>query len=63
MPGGGWIRRASPLITTSIVAFDDLPSCEYMSLPLATIIQLIVGKNQQPLKIEVFTQLVRRKIV
>ena len=62
----------------SIVGFDDLPSCEYMSPPLTTImvpkffmgetaaariIQLIEEKNQQPLKIEVFTQLVRRKSV
>jgi len=62
----------------SIVGFDDLPSCEYMSPPLTTImvpklfmgetaadriIQLIEEKNQQPLKIEVFTRLVRRKSV
>ena len=62
----------------SIVGFDDLPSCEFISPPLTTImvpkffmgetaadriIQLIEVKNQQPLKIEVFTQLVRRKSV
>ena len=62
----------------SIVGFDDLPSCEYMSPPLTTIrvpkffmgetaadriIQLIEEKNQQSLKIEVFTQLMHRKSV
>ena len=62
----------------SIVGFDDLPSCEYMSPPLTTImvpklfmgetaadriIQLIEEKNQQPLKIEVSTRLVRRRSV
>ena len=62
----------------SIVGFDDLLSCEYMSPPLTTIrvpkffmgetaadriIQLIEEKNQQSLKIEVFTQLMHRKSV
>lgn len=62
----------------SIVGFDDLPSCEFISPPQTTImvpkffmgetaadrlIQLIEVKNQQPLKIEVFTQLLRRKSV
>ena len=60
----------------SVVGFDDLPACEYASLSTvmvpkrfmgetaaARIIRLIEEKNQQPLKIEVFTQLVRRRSV
>ena len=62
----------------AVVGFDDLPACEYVSPPLTTvmvpkaflgqtaatrIIQLIEEKNQQPLKIEVFTRLVPRKSV
>ncbi len=62
----------------AIVGFDDLPACEYISPSLTTvmvpkafmgetaadrIIQLIEEKNQQPLKIEVFTQLIKRKSV
>ena len=62
----------------SIVGFDDLPVCEYVNPPLTTvmvpkffmgetaadrIIQLIEEKNQQPLKIEVSTRLVRRRSV
>ena len=62
----------------SVVGFDDISSSEYVSPPLTTIqvpkyflgetavtrvIQLIEGKNNQPLKIEVFTRLIRRKSV
>ena len=62
----------------SIIGFDDLPSCEYVSPPLTTvsvpkaffgetavlrIIQLIEGKNPHALKIEVATDLVVRKSV
>ena len=62
----------------AIVGFDDLPSCEYISPALTTVlvpkdylgataaervIQLIEEKDQQPLKIEVFTQLIKRKSV
>ena len=62
----------------AIVGFDDLPACEYMSPLLSTvkvpkvylgetaatrIIQIIERKNEQPLKIEVSTRLVRRKSV
>ena len=59
----------------SIVGYDDISSSEYVSPPLTTIqvpkafmgetavvrvIQLIEGQNIQPLKIEVFTRLIRR---
>ena len=62
----------------AVVGFDDMPACEYMSPPLSTvkvpkvylgetaalrIIQIIERKNEQPLKIEVSTRLVRRKSV
>lgn len=62
----------------AIVGFDDMPSCEYVNPPLSTInvpkvclgetatlrlIQLINGLNPQPLKIEVSTNLVKRKSV
>ena len=62
----------------AIVGFDDLPACEYMTPPLSTVmvpklfmgetaatrvIQLIEGRAEQPLKIEVGTRLIRRKSV
>ena len=62
----------------SVVGFDDISSSEYVSPPLTTIqvpkhalgqtavarvIQIIEGRNIQPLKIEVFTRLLRRKSV
>lgn len=62
----------------AVVGFDDMPACEYMNPPLSTIIvpklfmgetaamrviQLIEGMNDQPLKIEVSTKLVKRKSV
>ena len=62
----------------SIIGFDDLPACEYVSPTLTTVmvpkfflgqtaafrvLQLLEGGEQQPLKIEVFTQLIRRKSV
>ena len=61
-----------------IVGFDDIPICNYMNPPLTTvqvpkrfygetaavrIIQLVENKNNQPLKIEVNTKLVRMKTV
>lgn len=62
----------------SIVGFDDISSSQYVSPPLTTVevlkpylaetgvtrvVQMIEGKNPQPLKIEVFTRLIRRKSV
>ena len=62
----------------SVVGFDDMPACEYMTPPLSTImvpklfmgetaamrvIQMIEGSSPQPLKIEVATKLVKRKSV
>ena len=62
----------------SIIGFDDLPACKYLIPNLTTImvpkffmgetavtrmIQLIEGKNNQPLKIEVSTKLILRKSV
>ena len=62
----------------AIVGFDDIPICNYMNPPLTTvqvpkrfygetaavrIIQLVENKNNQPLKIEVNTKLIRRKTV
>lgn len=62
----------------AVVGFDDMPACEYISPALSTvmvpklflgetaafrIIQLIEGKNTQPLKIEVATKLIKRKSV
>lgn len=62
----------------AVVGFDDLPACEYISPALTTVlvpktflggtatervIRLIEEKDQQPLKIEVFTQLIKRKSV
>ena len=62
----------------SVVGFDDISSAEYMSPPLTTvqvpkaslgetavarIAQVIEGRNVTPLKIEVFTRLIRRKSV
>ena len=62
----------------SIIGFDDISACEYVSPPLTTIevpkttlgetavsrvVQLIENRNQHPLKIEIFTRLIRRKSV
>jgi len=62
----------------SIVGFDDIPACEYMTPPLTTIavpklnmgesaarwmIQMIEQGNLCPSAHSVFTQLVRRKSV
>lgn len=62
----------------SIVGFDDISSAQYVSPPLTTVevpkaylgeaavgrvIQMIEGHSLQPLKVEVFTRLVRRKSV
>lgn len=62
----------------AIVGFDDLPACEYVTPALSTVevpklfmgqtaaarvIQLIENKSTLPLKIEVATQLIRRKSV
>jgi len=62
----------------AIVGFDDLPTCEFTSPPLTTVmvpklymgetavsrvIQLIEGRGEQDLKIEVATRLIRRKSV
>ena len=62
----------------AIVGFDDIPLCEYMNPPLTTIrvpkrffgetaavriIQLVENRNNQPLKIEVNTKLIKRKTV
>ncbi len=62
----------------SIVGFDDISASEYVSPPLTTvevpkttlgetavsrIDQLIEKKNNYPLKIEIFTRLIRRKSV
>jgi len=62
----------------AIIGFDDMPACEYMNPSLSTInvpkiclgetaatriIQLIEGRNLQPLKIEVSTSLIKRKSV
>ena len=62
----------------AVIGFDDMPACEYMIPPMSTvmvpklfmgetaamrIIQLIEETNDQCLKIEVSTKLVRRKSV
>lgn len=62
----------------AIVGFDDLPACEYMTPPLSTvevpkyfmgvtaakrIIQMTEDKNTLPLKIEISTNLIKRKSV
>ena len=62
----------------AVIGFDDMPACEYVSPALSTvmvpklfmgetaalrIIQLVEGKNAQPLKIEVSTKLIHRKSV
>ena len=62
----------------AIIGFDDLPLCEYLIPKLSTIeipkrfmgetaaariIQVIENKNILPLKIEIFTKLIRRKSV
>ncbi len=62
----------------SIVGFDDISSAEYVSPPLTTVevpkaylgeaavsrvVQMIEGRSLQPLKVEVFTRLIRRKSV
>ena len=62
----------------SVVGFDDISSAQYVSPPLTTVqvpktylgevavgrvVQLIEGRSPQPLKVEVFTRLVRRKSV
>ena len=62
----------------SVVGFDDISSAQYVSPPLTTVqvpktylgevavgrvVQLMEGRSPQPLKVEVFTRLVRRKSV
>ena len=62
----------------SVVGFDDISSAEYVSPPLTTIevpksylgetavervAQMIEGRCLQPLKVEVFTRLIRRRSV
>ena len=62
----------------SVIGFDDISSAEYVSPPLTTIevpktylgeaavervVQMIEGHCLQPLKVEVFTRLIRRKSV
>ena len=62
----------------SIIGFDDMPNCEYITPPLTTIqvpiqfmgeiatvriIQLIEGQCAKPLKIEISTTLIQRKSV
>ena len=62
----------------SVVGFDDISSSEYVSPPLTTVqvpkadlgeaavsrlVQMIDGSSLLPLKVEVFTRLVRRKSV
>ena len=62
----------------AVVGFDDLPACEYMSPPLTTVmvpklylgeiaarrvIRLAEGLTRHPLKIEINTQLIKRKSV
>ena len=62
----------------SIVGFDDISSAEYVSPPLTTVevpkaylgeaavgrvVQMIEGNNLKPLKVEVFTKLIRRRSV
>ena len=62
----------------SIVGFDDISSAQYVSPPLTTVevpkaylgeaavgrvVQMIEGHSLQPLKVEVFTRLIRRKSV
>ena len=62
----------------SIVGFDDISSAQYVSPPLTTVevpksylgeaavervVQIIEGHSLKPLKVEVFTHLVRRKSV
>ena len=62
----------------SVVGFDDISSAEFVSPPLTTVevpktylgevavgrvIQLIEGRSPQPLKVEVFTRLIRRRSV
>ena len=62
----------------SVVGFDDISAAEYVSPPLTTVevpksylgetaverlVQMIEGHSLQPLKVEVFTRLIRRKSV
>lgn len=62
----------------AVVGFDDMPACEYIMPPLTTVsvpklylgqiaaarvIQLIEQKDLQPVSIEVFTKLIKRKSV
>ena len=62
----------------SVVGFDDISSAQYVSPPLTTVqvpktflgevavgrvVHMIEGRNVQPLKVEVFTKLIRRKSV
>lgn len=62
----------------AMVGFDDMPACEYMSPPLSTVMvpkvllgeiaarritELAASKVLHPIKIEVNTQLIRRKSV
>ena len=62
----------------SIVGFDDISSAQYVSPPLTTVevpktylgevavgrvVQMIEGRSLKPLKVEVFTRLIRRKSV
>ncbi len=62
----------------SIVGFDDISAAEFVSPPLTTVevpksylgevavervVHLIEGRNMQPLKVEIFTRLIRRKSV
>ena len=62
----------------SVIGFDDISAAEYVSPPLTTVevpksylgetaverlVQMIEGHSLQPLKVEVFTRLIRRKSV
>ena len=60
------------------MGFDDISSAQYVSPPLTTVevpktylgevavgrvVQMIEGRSLKPLKVEVFTRLIRRKSV